>query len=753
MSSYSVRLALISAGIMWVGATATRAAPGDDARTVIFIWDRISFSDLATSISDLPHLSRLADAGAVGAVNIFGAKGRGTRRAAITLNAGAKADAESSAGEMFNAWEEPLAEPAPAHEVYERRTGLKSPGRAAIVNPYLGEVLTANEIAFGSHAIHVGALGDAVHAAGGLSAALGCADAGFAEEYGTRSRSAALVAMDSSGLVDLGDVSRRTLMHDRRAPYGARADTRKMVAQFTVLMRDPRVRLLVIEFGDTYRADAYGLAATPAHAVRLKTTALRRADNLLAAIVQRLNPQRDLLVVLPLSLPKSGDGELAPAVMWGEGIAAGSYLTSGTTKREGFITLSDVTATIFARLTTDRPAYLLGRPIAVSGQSLRCDQRVNHLLLVNRATALTDQYLRPLCFAIIGLWQAIAMLLCATCLLWMRFAECPLRRPAATVMKFLLFIPTVIYLINAAALEWVGGSKEAALLTVVGGFIGWEVASRFVARNTLQRHHGSRCLIATVLVWLALALASRFRSEFNAIFGYSSYFGGRYYGIGGVTMAVLLGTTLTLIGWSTRGNMNKLALTWVGLVSATLTIFLALPGLGAKFGGCVGAMFTLTPTWLKLAGISIKIRHIVTTTFALLLFVAILATLDLRHPPAERSHLGRWAATMQEEGIAPVGYMIVDKARVWGHSFGHWYWDVCLGAMVLSCFMVFGACRDQVKALLTARPPLNATLQGGLIGGLVSFLLNDSGPAVPCLMGLFLLGPVFCAMLDRESWQ
>jgi hypothetical protein len=269
--------------------------------------------------------------------------------------------------------------------------------------------------------------------------------------------------------------------------------------------------------------------------------------------------------------------------------------------------------------------------------------------------------------------------------------------------------------------------------------------ARFVGGNHFQSYLSFAGVALLFVCW-----GTDFGSEFNTIFGYSSYYGGRYYGLGNATTSLLLGW-----GIASWGFLQGKVLLRMSVMFLILTVFIAFPQFGADAGGAVGAVATFAPMWLVAKGVRLSgkkaWRSIATLVLVLVLVVALIALLDVRRAPEDRTHLGRLVAEMQAQGAAPFVDMFVTKARVWGRTFGHWHWDVCLGTLVVTTAWLLIGLRHRLVPLLAERPTLNALLYGGTIGTVVTFLLNDSGPLIAGLMGLYVLSPPLYLLLKEET--
>ncbi|MCS6862343.1 MAG: hypothetical protein NZT92_18730, partial [Abditibacteriales bacterium] len=561
----------------------------------------------------------------------------------------------------------------------------------------------------------------------------------------------ALIAMDSRGTVDKGKVSDDILQSHTNAPYGVRIDTPKLLDEFHRLYADPSPALIVVDFGDTYRADVYSWLSVEEVALRHKQTALQRADALIGKILRVLHRERDLLLVFALSTPRRHAGEMLPVMAWGKDIKPQTYLTSGSTRRAGFITPADVTATVAQFLGASPGANVLGRAVSTEVAPQPTPQRLQRLARYNRLIVITDRGLRFGVFVAFALLEAAVLLACVLVLTFPSFASWRVKTALRRWLAVVALLPFAIHFVNAMAplsFEMGGGSVLIALIcTACWTFLVWTGSKN--SDNRLQL-----LLSASGVVLMIGGLATRFYTEFNTIFGYSSYFGGRYYGLGNATTSLLLGWSIATVGMMS-GKLSRLQLTMMILLFTLITGIIAFPQAGADAGGAVGAVAMFVPMWFVAKGVGLnskKAWRTVVALFAILAIVLVLVSiLDMRRPPEGRSHLGRLVADMQVQGVAPLADMFVTKARVWGRTFGHWHWDVCLLAVVLTTVWLLTGLRSRLIPLLVARPALNALLYGGIIGTVITFLLNDSGPLIACLMGLYVLSPPLYLMLKEET--
>lgn len=197
----------------------------------------------------------------------------------------------------------------------------------------------------------LGALGAAIHRAGGKTSAIGNGETSILINGGARLREAALIGADAGGIVDLGDVSLLTLARDKDAPFGVRANTTAMLQSLDLALADPRVALVSVEWGDTRRANRYEKFCLPDVAAAHRQTALRRLDAFAGEVLKRLTKTNDRLILLVVPDLDSAQSQLLPLAFWRpQRGGQGAFLTSQGNETLGLIGLENVHAKIVAQL-------------------------------------------------------------------------------------------------------------------------------------------------------------------------------------------------------------------------------------------------------------------------------------------------------------------------------------------------------------------------------------------------------------------
>ncbi|MHB1139716.1 MAG: hypothetical protein ACYC2O_12230, partial [Microthrixaceae bacterium] len=249
----------------------------------------------------------------------------------------------------------------PAAEEFARRTGVE-PAVGEVFNFGLVSMLQTNDrLLFGAE---VGALGTALSDAGVGRAIIANGDHGEGSDDVDFRREASVGLMDGDGLVERGRVGRTLLESDPSAPFGTRLDTAEVEAAFEEFW-DPN-SVVLVEASDMVRMeDASGLT-TEAQRIRLRRQAIERSDALLGRLLAHVDLSTDaVIVVAPYASGASNAltvvGVRAPQV-------AAGLLSSGTTRRAGFVQTVDLAPTITSLLDVPVPSSMEGTQMERKGE-------------------------------------------------------------------------------------------------------------------------------------------------------------------------------------------------------------------------------------------------------------------------------------------------------------------------------------------------------------------------------------------------
>jgi hypothetical protein len=617
-----------------------------------------------------------------------------------------------------------------SRDILDRRLGAVPAGIAYLA---AGAASDANERSpFGAD---VGLLGDSLAAAGIDRAVVANADAaeGFVSDEpppdGAYARGAATALMGSDGVVPAGTVGRGLLRDDPDAPFGRRLDHDAVLAAFDQTWTEsPRV--VLVEASDLSRASGYGPRATGAQRRALSSDALETSDALLGALLERVDPAHDaVLVVSPVS-PAAGP-DLAVVALRAPGVDAG-VLRSATTRRDGYVQLADIAPTVLTLLGEDVPGGIEGRPFGVRPRA--GEDRVEGLIEAAEAAAFRDEVLPTVVTTVI---VALAVL-CLAALLRRRLPERTrgLLRPAALAA---LGVVPATFLVGRLQSTVGSTARYAVGLLAIALAIGVVAAAIERWRTGLGPIVALGAIVAMFLVDVSLGAPL----QVNTVFGYSLSVAGRFAGVGNLAFA-LFGAATILLATLVADRWGRSGVRAAVVLLAVVVLVEGLPMLGADVGGVLSMVPAFGVTAMVLAGRRPRPLHL--GVLAALGGAAVLAfaALDLARPEDSRTHLGRVAADVLDGRWSTLGDSL---SRRWQASFGGAEtssWLLVGGLLVVTTAYAVAVAKGWLGPEAPPRRqevPARAAMAGLGVLAAVGLVANDSSIAVPTTM-LIVVAPI-----------
>ena len=690
-----------------------------------------------------PELWRLAETGAAGVVNSRSRAREAGEPAsvvegALTLSAGAWTAPDFSAPAAYTATE--TYETSTAAVAFRRLTGSSARGAGVL---YLGGAQVQRGNDQKALDVVVGALGDAVHAAGGHTAAVGNSDSGYPTSLLKRSRPAAATAADTQGRVDAGDVSASLLREDPGAPYGVSTDPEAFARAYDAALAKlgDGPQLVVLDPGDLSRARRFAAAASDAVVERQHLTALRELDGVVALARERAGRDGVVIVVSEaLYFDRSGAPEgLGAIVVNGPGFDG--LLTSPSTHRTGLVTNLDVTATVLEALHIERPVSVLGDAMFSRRSGLTISDRVALLTRMNDGAIAVDSAKAGIMTTFIWLVVvtiALGALLVARGSLW---TPGIVRRVGALVRSLALLVlamPLAGWLMFLVIRY--PATPALAEATFVGATIVVFALATFSARRFGHPAVLSALSLATVLLLIADQVVGAPLSYTN-VFGYSPLAAARFYGLGNESAALLMGALLVGLALLAEALdpapaaslVRRFGIPALGLLSVGVA---AAPFLGANIGVAVWGVVGTGLAWALATGRRIGWRMVVALLVAAALLVAVLAVADLVGS-GEQTHVGRAVTSAEKGGSSQLTDIVVRKAQTNARVFSKTDWSLILLAVLAFLGLMRVLPSRPLARLFAERPTFRAALLASLAMGVVAFFTEDSGIVIPALIVVY----------------
>ncbi|GAA2119959.1 hypothetical protein [Actinomadura napierensis] len=566
----------------------------------------------------------------------------------------------------------------------------------------------------GYHA-QTGLLGDAVHAAGGCTLAVG--------------PGAVFGAGDGGGRVDHYIPST-----DRATP----ADW-------------ARCQLAAVDVDDVFRA--YINAGVDPHGDQVpvsdhkRAAAASAADRRVAQVLKGIPAGTTILVA---GLSDTGvNPHLRVAIAKGAGYGPG-FLTSSATRQDGLATLTDLTSTALKQLGLKEPRQAVGSAWKAehSGDST-----------AKRVEALEDEDVAAQ--AIRAVQTSFYWVLFATQLVLYGIAALALRRLGndPRSRSRILGGTRVIALLGGAAPGasflaglmpwWRASHPTPVLICTVLGFAGLMTGVALAGPWRRSSFLPGLVITAVTAAVLALDVMTGSSLQLNTLMGYTALVAGRFYGFGNQAFSLFAVAAILTAAWlcefplrrhraepdpgGLAGASRRAKSTAVALVAAIGLLTVAVDGLPA-WGSDFGGVIAITPAFAML-GMMItgkRVSPVKLGAFCVAGVALVLAISWWNSRSANPTHMGRFWQDLMDGNAWDV---VTRKFNAMLNSLGYWPFTLALAAALVFLFFVLARpTRWRAVSLLhrayqhswTMRPALICALAVGIIGTLV----NDSGVVI-----------------------
>jgi hypothetical protein len=436
------------------------------------------------------------------------------------------------------------------------------------------------------------------------------------------------------------------------------------------------------------------------------------AGSLSDQIITELAKRKDITLIVTGIGPKAGSDDPSLQVIYRLGTTLPGWLTSASTRREGIVTLTDLTRTLIEFGGPTSSVAVDGSPFAVYDANLTVD---GIDAKVSSVAALSDA--APIGYVALGLAGAVLFVIMVISVVQGRF-EAP---------KLILTVGGVV-----AAAMMLTGAVPWQYSDVPGLFLSLLVAAWVVILTALALLVGRLAQVPNIVAATALTVAAfTFDAALGAVMQPGSMlnsrpiFGLRWYGFGNVTFAAYAAAGLLLSGYIAHrclaAGRRGAAIAAVGAIGFGIVICEGWPSMGSDFGGVI----TLTPAvlWLMLAlsGIKITWPKLLGIGCVALLAVGVISVLDWRRGPDQRSHLGNFAQRIIDGDALDV---ISRKAVASAETI---FSIVGIASLLIGIALWIVIFRYLVPRISPDFSTLRSTLIAALIVAIAGTLLNDGG--------------------------
>jgi hypothetical protein len=694
------------------------AESGKSGRLFLVTVNALSYNDISSMFDKLPAIRSLAQGGAIGLMNTNTAGRKVPDASYLTIGAGVKSLGSDFSGMSYNSND--TVSGTSVLELYKDFYGREA-GKAEVINLSLNSLVRTNsEKNFGAIP---GKLGSVLHQNKMTTAIYAeMVDiASLPQNYGP------LILIDKFGVIDYGNVN-----VDTKSSYDFATPSTTLYDEY---IRDgAKAGIVHFDFSQNTFLDRNASLYSDIAFQKTRLSTMYSVDELIGKLLSTINPAKDMIIFLsPMSSTqgiKSGE-TLTMVIAWGENIEPGTLITSGSTRRRGIITNSDIAPTIlsFGRIN---PSDFIGRPI----RSSHSNNSFNELQIIHDRTLLISQS-RPniiqsfiYCQVFILLTVLALIMLKHKSLIKFKDIFLSLLFAMSTIPFVLLAVPFFqFYLLSSIdpLVQWLSIGFLSAILVIC--LRPWArnplVAFAIMAFFTLA------IVLVDVMIGSPLAMYSTF--------SYDPIIGARFYGIGNEYLGVVLGAWIILLACLFELFPRHIKICRIiGLLSLIFVIVvMAAPSLGANVGGTIAGVLGLGCTYLLFLNGFLPWKRVVFIFVALGVVMSILVTVDMLRPLDSQTHLARLVSSALNDGVAGILNTFSRKIAMNLKllAFTRWSWMLFTSLLVLFAFYFRPV--GLLQTVMRHNPMLRLGFIGSVLAAVFAFIFNDSGVVAVGTLNIF----------------
>lgn len=654
-------------------------------RVYIIIVNKLTLTD----IEKMPNLMDLIEDGSIGLMNVRGLNGYRGAESFLTINASNKAFANYDSSQFHNVNDEIRA-------LYENRVGPMD-GDYEIANIQMGRIYNQNED--NKYSPSIGALGNLLHQEGLKTAVFGNSDTD--EQL---IRTAALIPMDSKGLVDYGNVD-DILIEDSNFPYGIRTDYDKILDEISRV--ESKASLMVVDTGDLNRLNKYSSFLSLDEFKDKRDDILNLIDDFIGNLSSSLDKENSLLMVLsPNSGEEKIDGNrLSPIIIWGRDVKRG-ILISNTTRRMGIIANLDISPTIVNFLGI-YPKNMVGNPIEYAEK----EDGLTYIKSINGPINLMSKT-RSKTLSTYGTLCIILILLVVALMVYRLVPNKGILQGLRISLLLIYSLPLVFILISLFKIDSLP-IFIVGLILLSG--LGLYILTRLKSFQLIS--------IISYFYFILLVLDIILNGFFSkySVLSHDPIIGARYFGIGNEMVGLFLIASTITAGWIYEKFDNKIIPMILMLGS---TVLVGHPNLGANVGGTIAFLSASIYFIYELLGKRLNIKNLVITFLLIGFAIGIFAYVDIKLSNSP-THLGSTLLSINEKGIHFIRNIIDRKLLMNIRLLSISFWTRVLMVNIFIQTLMSIYYKKRVMALMESR--LGKGYLSCIMGSIVGFLVNDSG--------------------------
>ncbi len=445
-------------------------------------------------------------------------------------------------------------------------------------------------------------------------------------------------------------------------------------------------------------------------------------DTRFGEVLERIG--RDALVVLVSPAAPGDKGQLTVAAIRGPSVIPG-LARSATTRRDGYVTLSDLAPTMLDALGIEVPEAMNGTVIT-GGHGDRFDVDSAEWLSARSERALyRDRTVGPVSVVYI----VLQVLVYAAAAVGIGWARPRLRHAALVGALVVLALPTCAFLSGSVRYRALPLAGYVAAVVVAA-----VVVAALVTRRIERARRGAYLLVAAAWAVQVIDIVTGGALQLDTPFGYSPIVAGRFQGFGNLAFSLLGAASLVTITGARSVFARLSGRTALAIAAAVAVITLAVDGapmFGADVGGVLALLPALAVAVMVIAGQRVGWRRLGLLGVAAGVALAGFAVIDFSRAESDRTHLARFVTRVGEgDGALILRRKVAANLHILTSSIWTWLLPVVLALV----YVLLRRADGPLGRLRAEDRGVDACVRSAVVLGVLGFAVNDSGIAIPAMM-------------------
>ncbi len=717
---------------MFISSDAYSQSSESEKKVVLVSIPRVAWKDIQNV--ETPNIDRLVKDGSVANLSVrVPSPGRSIEKGYATISAGNRASAQHAIQSTFYGPEEKTTF-GTALEIFIKEQGV-SPKNA-------GALLLAAEPTFEMNSglqapARVGSFATVMQENSNSVFVLGNADFCLPQSPECSQRSIGFIGSNENGIVENGVVSRDLLKEDLTLDM-----------ELTYKLASDAIKeneVVAVECSNLEKLERWKRTTNKSIIDERFVEYLKQCDQLIGNLLQDMDLRKDQIFIFsPMSSIETEQHTVF--ISAGAEIEKG-YATSGITRAEAIVALSDIAPSILRFYAIDPPSSMVDTSLSYRSSDDSVSDKIQRLIDMDDKAQIRDDSFN----FVAGSFILITFLTTAIGLL--SIGKYKSLREIAIALGYITLASTITpFLMNPFMLGLANPIGVVITYISLSMLIGLLVFGLGKKYSYLYSLFGFALFNVFILV---ADILSGGNLQFNSLFGNASIVSGRFAGFGNMAYSILAMSSVVAVACvklinaeKTNANKNKERLLLIFFLIFVLVI-IGLP----IFGSDVGGVLAFTPTVFIISMMLFEKKINLKTSFIAfaitMLAIAIFSVFDLNRPESERTHLGRFVQVVADgEAMVVIERKIASNLDTFTNSI--FLTVAILGAIYL--LFLFAKPEEFVKKAAKNSVGIRYLVYPGALLAILSMLLNDSGVAIGGMMSAIAV-PAFLVFSFYEDHQ